>query len=108
MTIIPTVTYLDACYRSVSQPVVFCLSKNEERNFQRKSTRKLTSSSLVAVFTESMLCDNANGAIGTICPIGLSMLMVDETATTAVPVGGVVMVDDVGVGVCDCCLSSCC
>lgn len=36
-----------------------------------------TSSSFVAVLTESMLCDNANDVIGTIWPIELSM--VEET-----------------------------
>lgn len=35
-----------------------------------------TSSSLVAVLTESMLCDNANVVIGTIWPIEFSMVAV--------------------------------
>lgn len=34
----------------------------------------LTSSSFVAVLTESILCDNANDVIGTIWPIELSMV----------------------------------
>lgn len=34
-----------------------------------------TSSSLVAVFTESILCDNANDGIGTICPIDVSIVV---------------------------------
>lgn len=35
----------------------------------------LTSSSLLAVFTESMLCDKGFEVMGTSCPTGLSILL---------------------------------
>lgn len=42
---------------------------------------RLTSSSLLAVFTESMLCDKTNAlfAIGVICPIELSIIFAVAT-----------------------------